>query len=233
MVNILIVEQDANYCIKLLNDISKRDSNIRTSCIANNLDDMYKHITTYPFDVILLDFNLLISKEMNEATKDFIRNNKKSIIILSETLQKSLNFFFVLKNDIDSLINKILEISANKIDNIILKNKINAELQYLGYNPTHIGTSYISEIIYIIYHTNYDDSLEGHIYPYMAEKYNKTVNTIKCNIINATNLMVCECEENKLLRYLGKCDFFKPGPKTIIYAIINKISQYEALETAN
>lgn len=81
------------------------------------------------------------------------------------------------------------------------------------------------ETIYLLYISEdyYDDNLEKDIYPIVAEKYGKTAHNIKCNIINATNMMTLECEEEKIMNYLKFNAPYKPGPKTIIFEILNRI----------
>lgn len=226
MINVLVVDKNINYSVNLLNNVSNSNSNIRIMNITNSIGELYRIINTNNFDIILLDSKLLISTKLDLHTQNFIKKYKKFIIVLFEdleTMKKYQNFHCVLKDNFDELLNKILELSSSKPESQIIKNRIKLELEYLGYNPNHLGTHYIAEIIYIVYCTNFEGSLEKKIYPYIAKKHNKTVNTIKCNIINATTLMVCECPEEKLLNYLGKYSYYKPGPKTIIYTVINKI----------
>ena len=40
------------------------------------------------------------------------------------------------------------------------------------------------------------NNLKTKIYPIVAEKYGVNIQNIKCNIINATDIMICECEES-------------------------------------
>ena len=69
----------------------------------------------------------------------------------------------------------------------------------------------------------YDSNLEKDIYPTIAHKYHKSVNNIKCNIVNSTNAMYFDCEEKRLMGYLNECCTLKPGPKRIIIAILERI----------
>lgn len=113
------------------------------------------------------------------------------------------------------------------ISNEQLKKDIKHELSYLGYNPNYYGTQYIMEAIYILYMNLDNDSnnLFKNVYPIIAKKHNKNILNIQCNIINATNSMVCECEEEKLLKYLGYYSFSKPDAKKIIETILNKLQR--------
>lgn len=110
-----------------------------------------------------------------------------------------------------------------------IQNNIKHELSYLGYNPNNYGTLYIMEAIYILYininNNNFNCNLIRNVYPIIAKKYNKTIINIQSNITNATNSMVCECEEEKLLKYLGYYSFSKPGSKRIIETVLTKLQR--------
>lgn len=226
MINVFIINKNIDYSVKLLNSFSNSHSNIRIANISNSIEDLYDLISNNNFDIILLDFKLLSDTKLDSCTQNFIEKHKKVIIILFDNIKQMsqyAGYIGVLKDNFNDLLNKILKICSKKPESKIIKNRIKRELEYLGYNPNHLGTNYIAEIIYIVYCTNFEGSLEKQIYPYVAKTHHKTVNTIKCNVINATSLMVCECPEDKLLDYLGKYSYLKPGPKTIIYTIINKL----------
>ena len=94
-------------------------------------------------------------------------------------------------------------------DAIVIK-AIKDELKYLGYNPKYYGTKYLIDVIYILFKSNdeyYDDNLKKTVYPIIAKKYKRSVLNIKCNIINATDIMVYECEEKKLIQNFPKNSF--------------------------
>ena len=226
MINIFIIDKNVEYSVKLLNSFSNSNSNVRIANIANSVEEIYNLINNNNFDIILLDYKILSHTKLDLCTQNFIQKHKKVIIVLFDNIKQmnqNTEYIGALKNNFNDLLNKILKICSKKPESKIIKNRIKRELEYLGYNPNHLGTNYIAEIIYIVYCTNFEGSLEKQIYPYVAAAHNKTVNTIKCNVINATSLMVCECPEDRLLSYLGKYSYLKPGPKTIIYTIINKL----------
>lgn len=104
---------------------------------------------------------------------------------------------------------------------------IKSELCYLGYKPNCYGTQYLMEAIYILYininNPNYDCNLKRNVYPIIAKRHNKNVLNIKCNIVNATDDMVCGCKEEKLIDYFGYYCFAKPGPKRIMETVLNKV----------
>ena len=72
----------------------------------------------------------------------------------------------------------------------MIKNKIENELLSMGFNPIHIGTTYLVEAIYIVYKSNkciYKINLEKDVYKKLSIKYKKNIKTVKSNIIQATN----------------------------------------------
>ncbi len=107
----------------------------------------------------------------------------------------------------------------------IVKYKITEELKKLAFNFSYKGTTYLIETIYILYTSiiNWDCNLEKEVYPLVAEKYNQSVNNIKCNITNCTDKMCYDCDEKFLVSYLGDYKFSKPGPKRIIFAILKRL----------
>lgn len=106
-----------------------------------------------------------------------------------------------------------------------IRTKIKQELKKINYNFSYKGTTYLLETIYVLYNldVNSDCNLEKDIYPIVAKRFNRSANNIKCNITNSTDKMCYDCDEKKLVRYLGDYKFSKPGPKRIIFAILNKI----------
>ncbi len=93
-------------------------------------------------------------------------------------------------------------------------------------NLKHYGSKYIAETIFILYTARdyCDENLEGKIYPVVAKKFEKTINNIKTNIKNATDIMYYECEEEVLRKYLGHCYFSKPKPKEVMLNVLKRIS---------
>mgnify|MGYP003571396008 CR=1 FL=1 len=108
-----------------------------------------------------------------------------------------------------------------------VKIMIQKELRYLGYNPKYYGTKYMMDAIFILYcyGNDIDNNLSKYVYPIISKKYNKTMQNIRCNMINATDLMILECEEIRLMRYLKYFNYSKPGPKKIIEAVLNRINK--------
>lgn len=116
---------------------------------------------------------------------------------------------------------KFLEKSSKEY----VKSRIREELIKLNYNFKYTGTIYLVETIYLLYSQKkyYKFSLESEVYPIIAKEYNCSVNTVKSNIVNATDKMCYDCEENKLARYIGKYKITKPGPKQIAKSVLKRI----------
>ena len=67
--------------------------------------------------------------------------------------------------------------------------------------------------------------LEKDIYPIIAEKNSTTVNTVKCDIIKATNHLENDANEIKLKEYFGYFLDRKIRPKLVMRSVLNKIKQ--------
>lgn len=210
------------YCNKLIKVIGS-SFNLKFCMISSYYDEIENIVDEFDFNLIFMNRDLIdnfrfILRKYSDITM-FINSDKEIIS----------NYTYLNKIDnSDEIVSKITKFLNNSMINCDLKLEIKSELRYLGYNPKYYGTKYLLEAIYILIENeiyNYNGNLEKKIYPIIAKKYGKTVNSIKCNIINATDIMIYECEEEKLLEYLGYYDFSKPGPKKIIESIILKISK--------
>lgn len=107
-----------------------------------------------------------------------------------------------------------------------LKLKIMKTLQYLGYSQKHQGTYYLSDAIWEIYHSPdplFFNLIKG-VYPIIAKKYNKTVNNVKSSINKSTENMYYECDIVKLKSFFHFCYDTKPTVKTVIFAVLNKLT---------
>lgn len=123
----------------------------------------------------------------------------------------------------------------NRINEQLIRELIQRELNYLGYNPKYYGTEYLIEAIYILYMNGIDgdNNLKKVVYPLISQKYHKSIHNIRCNIINSTDIMICECEESKLMKYLGFFNYSKPGPKKIMEAVLNNINKIILINNYN
>ena len=231
MINILIIEKDINYCNKIIN-ILNNNINLKFCIFLSFNKEVKKLMNEIKFTMVFIDDDLLT------IHSNLLDNYKTHILIMTSNNTNNVfktNYTYINKNNINkeisSIILKILNSSNIKEHNLMLE--IKKELNFLGYNPKYYGTQYISEAIYILINNGFyndKDNLEKYVYPAIAKKHNKSINTIKCNIINATDIMICECEEKRLKKYLGYYDFSKPGPKKIIESIISKICNRGSLK---
>ena len=105
------------------------------------------------------------------------------------------------------------------------KSKIVKELEYIGYKFNYKGTHYLVDTIMLMHMHQHSmiDNLQTHIYPIIAQKYNKTVYNIKSSINKATECMYYECDVNKLENYFKFNYDTKPTVKQVVFAVINKI----------
>lgn len=122
------------------------------------------------------------------------------------------------------MLKNVVEKKDNNAEKII-KNKICEELKKLKYNFSYIGTRYFVEAIYILYILNkkHNCNFKKEIYTIIEEKYENSVNNIKCSIAYATDKMFYDCDEVFLKDYIGEFYYSKPGPKTIAFAVIKRI----------
>ena len=109
-----------------------------------------------------------------------------------------------------------------------VREKIIDELRSMGYNFSHIGTTYLIETIEIIYNSQNPKlfhSIEKTVYEMLAEKHSKKANTIKSNITKATNYM---CDQALLNRKQNNDSYYnmytKLTPKNVINTVILKLS---------
>lgn len=130
---------------------------------------------------------------------------------------KPLDFSKVLES-----LNIIIDESKYKEE---IRNVIEKELRKLNFNFTHDGTQYLVDCIYRIYlldKSNKEVSA-NHIYQIIANRYNKTANTIYGDIKQAINAMYYDCKEEILKEYFRYNFIMKPKPREVIYTIARKI----------
>ena len=215
MINILIVEKSFSNCKKIIKKISKYDENMRFCEIANSEKEAINALKIQKIDVLLLGKDFYKNDKYN-----FFKNFSNYIICIDDKMYEDFEILKIIKN-----INENVRLISKNEKRI--RNEIKTELQYLGDNLMYNGSIYLAESIFMLYNLNewFEFKLESDVYPIIAKKYNKTTNNIKCNIIYATNSMFYECEEKKLINYFGYYKIYKPGPKKIIYEVLNRIKK--------
>lgn len=242
MKNILLISNDLCYAKNLINTLVTVNINIRLCGIANNEEESISILRNIQIDSIIIELPL-----QNYEKIIHLFGNKKSIILIlnaqNELFLRKLNSknscvnYLVKSSNINNDANNInyffttnKDIQLSKISvsqELSIKKRINNELEYIGYNFEHFGSMYIAETIYLLYTSNnyYNYNLERDIYPIIAKKVGKSVNNVKCNIKNATEIMYYENAEEKIMKYLEISDSRKPRPKEIIKTVIKKISK--------
>lgn len=236
MLNLLIIDKDINNSIYLLNYISENGYQIRVHSIVKTLNEGIKLLNTGLIDITLININDSIDSiisRLHTISSTYSEKYKKSVIVVSEENTNTIDSDFYVceyispSTDLDLLFLKINIIAKNKgvhfyFSNLLLTSTINNELEYIGYNLSYTGTKYLSECIALMY-GNYkiSENLNKNIYPIIAQKHNKNINNIKCNIMTATNSMFYECSETKLQKYFNTS--LRPGPKSVICTVLNKL----------
>lgn len=232
----MIIERNPKELDKIVNSICDKFQNIRVCHISYDDKKVLNILEKNIIDFILLDCK---ANEINDLKfVNYIQNKKleqykKSIIV---KLDKTINlndfnenrYIFSYTSDINTMykdIRKLVLEQKETYNHKRIKNKIKEQLTYLSYNYSYSGTRYIEETILEIYKDryNFDGNLSKNIYPIIAKKHNKTVDTIYGNIKQTTNYMLLECNKNRIMDYLGYGDYVKPKIQDIIFAIVNKL----------
>lgn len=239
MINVLIADDNVDYAVCLMNYLNNKSQDIRVSNITKNGKETLKILNLKnDIDIVLLDYKMPFFNA-NQILEGITNKNQymNSIIIISGIIES--NSGLIDNTMIHSVLNK--ELSMNEIlDEInellnyknslkksnIIKKRILDEILYLGYNISHKGTKYLIEVIeYIILKLNNKvNILERDVYPVISLKYNISVHNVKCRITDATNIMYCNCEIEKLKKYFYLDIDKKPKIKTIINTIIYHVT---------
>lgn len=248
MLNVLVVDDNIFFSKILINKLLQANSNLRLCMIATDGKEAIDILKKQKIDIILLDLKLPIYSGLDIL--DFLKTNKKSdycnsIIAISgeadmiiKIKNNPLIYTFLNKcTDIDIIVKEIcglakikekeLELKQHKKEVATLtKNKILHELTTIGYNLKYDGTKYLTETILILSLSKNKRSmkLEKDIYPILSDKHNKTVNTIKCDIIRATNQIMYDIDNTHIKKYFGCFWDKKITPKLVINTVLQKIS---------
>mgnify|MGYP000080335297 CR=1 FL=1 len=239
MIEILILNDNFNFIKNLVNNTCR----IKISGIATSYEEAIDNLKIKNFDLILIEIK---QQNINDRGMKFLQylkdiENKSytnSIIVITSQINlisqiKDNAFIYRIINKDDILekleeeINNynILE-NNNEIKNELINSKIVKELEYLGYNLSYVGTTYIKDIIYIIIMKNLSTNfnIKKDIYPYLYKKYKKSYTNVKSNINKVTEIMYYECEECKLEKYFNvPLILEQPKPKYVIAQIVKNI----------
>lgn len=239
MVNVLVIEDNFYYSKNLINMISDINPKMRVYKISTDGREAIEILKNQKntIDIILLDLKLPYYSGigiLNYIEENNLTRYKNSIIVISSEIEllvqiRNNPYLYSYVNKISGYentlkeINKLIEIKEQEKSSI--EYRVCEELKKLHYNFSYVGTRYLVEALLLMYNKNNWENikLEKEIYPILSKKYKKTLNNIKTNIINATDLMCYDCEYKVLNEYFKISDNEKPTPKTVISTIMNKI----------
>lgn len=247
MLNMLVIDDNIYFAKIVVNSISTLNPDLRLCALVTDGEEAINVINTQKIDLILLDLNLPIYNGI-DILEYLMTNNKNiyfnSIIVISgeaEMLLKIRNNPFVYSyiqksSGIENILKEINQLASfkkselkkedtNKQKRQLIKQQIYKELLCIGYNNKYAGTKYLSDSIYLQYFINNRKSikLKNDIYPIISQKYNVTINTIKCDIIMATNKANKDISKNHIQNYFGFFLDKKITPKLVINTVLNKI----------
>ncbi len=231
MLNMLVIIENKNIGIKLINKISKENNNIRLYSLCNSIDEAINILDSTVVDFIILELNhknlfgteilqYLLKKSKNEYFNSIIA------ITTQENIHNPFIFDYITTPvNITKLYNSISNICNYKEEsdtNLIIKNRIIKILKYLNYDLSHIGTKYLIETIYEIYHKKdyLGDNLKKNIYSILAKKYNKSINTIYGDIKQATKKMYENSDKKILIDFFCLEKLRKPKVTEVIFKTI-------------
>lgn len=241
MVNILVIDDNMYYSKNLINFLSQHNPMLRLISMITDGKEAIEYFSNENnnTDIILLDINLpyfngidilnfLDNKNLEQYTNSIIAISGEINYLHSLRNNKYIYTFINKLQGFEKILEAINNLSYQKqLETINKRDVILKELNFLNFNEKFVGTKYLLEAIIIIME-NYkykEYNLTKDIYPIIANKYNKTVNNIKCNINNATTIMNCDCEKNILMKYFT---FYnnksEAKPKQVIETIIKKVS---------
>lgn len=223
MNNIIVIEDNIILCNQIVNYLSMHTSNLKSYNICNSGNEAIKILKENKIDIIILNLGLpdLSGIEILKFLKNSnFKGYEHSVIIVSgnnKLISELTDFKYIYKImpkpiNLDDLFKNIdlffLEKNKEKYDALLYK-KICLELETLNYNFSHNGTRYLIEAIIELYkvrtdfNSNMEDNLKRYVYPIIAKKHSKTVDTIYGNIKQATKQMYNRCDKKILGDYFN------------------------------
>ena len=187
MINVLLIVKDFNYGKNLINMLARINKNFRICGISSNKEESIFILNNMQLDIIIIELPLNNYEEIvkligKKRTTILVSDRKNEVKIIDNILNNGKVNYFIKNDNIAEDANKInCFIALNEIFKVPkmckaqeskIKQKINGELKYLGYNLDHLGSKYIAETIYMLYIVKeyYNFNLERDIYPVIARK---------------------------------------------------------------
>ena len=109
-----------------------------------------------------------------------------------------------------------------------MKQEIKEELLKIGYNPSHIGTKYLEEIIYILCSSEepvFDFNLERDLYSVLSKNYGINARTIKSDITKATNCVNYKNLTSRSDYCVSILNDIKLTPKIVVCILVDKLKK--------
>lgn len=233
MYNLMIIEKNPYQLVEMVNYISEKCQNIRICYLSYTVKNILNILEKNTIDIILLNIEMSDTNLIEYIEEHNLYQYKNSIIIKVNSLYryKKNKYVFTYISELSTIPKEIKKLITYKTDISNLKNiknEIRKELTNLDYNYSYHGTKYLEETILELYKVKFefDGNLSKNIYPTIAKRYQKTVDTIYGNIKQATNSMISKCDRRKLMDYLGYSYYYtKPKIQEIIFIILNKIDK--------
>jgi response regulator receiver domain len=205
-----MIEENPSQIRIMVNYIAKKFENIRICNIEYNIENCFSVLKTTEIDIIIID----------------LENNQNTEIDLIKYIER--NKLYRYKKSIIVKVNQFGHKEISKANQYVLSyiNKI-SEIEHVlhVFIAKKRDMKYLEETILEIYKMNikFEGNLEKEIYPIIAKRHQKKMDTIYGNIKFATNHMIMDCKEEKLNQYLGHGYFEKPKVKEIIFKVLSKI----------
>lgn len=211
MVNAIAITHNLAFAKRLLEELGNFNLNVKIGGINSTEIEVANSLRKMDFDFIFLDKS--VAKIYNKL---FTKEHKKIIITLG------FNEFGHLIKPSEL---KVIRNMINATDLEKRRLRIVQELESIGYKFKYKGSHYLADTILLMFERQDSmvDNLQTHIYPIVAEKYNKTIINIKSSINKATECMYCECNTKTLENYFHFSSDIKPTVKQVIFTVINKI----------
>lgn len=227
MYNVIILEKNFQKIEKIINIVSIEKNFIRILNVASNYKSFVEYLIEYDYDIIIVNESFVNNVIDFLKEKELFRY-KNSVIVLCENKTCSItsdiflfeNVFFISK-----LENTLIRIINYKNGTNMIKEKIQSELKCLSFNYSYVGTRYIEDIIFEIYKMKdyFNGNLKKEIYPIIARRYNKSIDSIYGAVKLSTKNMLLDCKEDTITKYFNYNNFIIPKIKEIIIVVLNKL----------
>ncbi len=232
MVNVVIADDNKEFCIALVNYVMKYNNDIRIADIVTDGNKAINTINEIRPEIILLDIKMPYFSGIEVMKKiKLINNYQPKFIFLSgdvsgimELNKLNEEYMLIEKNTSYEQILIILNEIVNELNVENKKREIEDMLNLLNISRTSLGYKYLAQAIYMILSEGLDvDNLENGLYKKVADNYEVSVLNIKWNIQKAVNSMWRYSDEKGICELLGIKDNRKPTPKLIISVLSSKI----------